>query len=83
MDSELFYVPGSIRIEKVRMKEGPTPVYIAWKPDTAQSFTDTKELLRFVKWPKSTPTGQKIREWLDECEEVIAPEPNADTKMVV
>ena len=28
------------------------------------SFTDTKKLLAFIRWPKSTPTGQQIREWL-------------------
>ena len=32
---------------------------------TARLFTDTKALLKFVRWPKSTPTGEALREWLD------------------
>ena len=43
------------------------------------SFTDTKRLLAFIRWPKSTPTGTAIREWLasfDEKPEAPAPETN-------
>ena len=28
-------------------------------------FTDTKEVLKFIRWPKGTPTGDAVREWLD------------------
>jgi hypothetical protein len=44
-------------------------------------FTDPKVLLKFVRWPKSTPTGQALREWLQAWD---APEiePQAETKMV-
>ena len=31
---------------------------------TARPFTDTKQILRWVKWPKGTPTGDALREWL-------------------
>ena len=27
-------------------------------------FTEPTALLKFVRWPKSTPTGQALREWL-------------------
>ena len=47
----------------------------------AKSFTDAQELLAFIRWPKSTPTGQKIREWLDQWDEPEI-DPQAHTKMV-
>ena len=31
---------------------------------TAQTFTDEKALLKFAAYPKSTPTGVELREWL-------------------
>ena len=27
-------------------------------------FTDPEKLLKFVRWPKSTPTGAALRDWL-------------------
>ena len=39
-------------------------------------FTDTKKILRFIKWPKGTPTGDLLREWLasfDQKPEAPAP----------
>ena len=44
---------------------------------TARLFTDHKAILSFVKWPKSTPTGDALREWLssfDKKPETPAPE---------
>ena len=32
-----------------------------------------KEVLRFVKWPVKTPTGDARREWLDEIDKTGAP----------
>ena len=44
---------------------------------TARPFTDPKEIIKWVKWPKSTPTGDALREWLasfDEKPQTPAPE---------
>ena len=54
---------------------------------TAKLFTDSKAILKFVKWPKGTPTGDNLREWLASFEQkpqTPAPEddPTANTKMV-
>lgn len=46
---------------------------------TARLFTDPKAILKFVKWPKSTPTGDALRTWLasfDQKPEAPAPEAN-------
>jgi len=68
MKTELFDIPGALRIERIRPREGPSPVFNAWKPGTSQAFTDRKKLLKFCAWPKSTPTGQRLREWLDSLD---------------
>ena len=47
-----FFKPGSILIERQVPREGPSPVFIAWKPN-AQSFVDEKALLKFAAYPKS------------------------------
>lgn len=59
-----FYKPGSVFIEYQTPTEGPSPVWVCWKPGTSRGFTDTKALLKFAGWPKSTPTGIALREWL-------------------
>ena len=44
---------------------------------TARLFTDPKAILKWVKWPKSTPTGDALREWLasfDQKPQAPAPE---------
>ena len=46
---------------------------------SARPFTDTKAILKWVKWPKGTPTGDALREWLtsfEQKQETPAPELN-------
>ena len=73
MKTDLFHIPGSLRVERIKMREGPTPVFICWKPGISQTFVERKALLKFAAWPKSTPTGVKLREWLDSLEDAIEP----------
>tara|TARA_R100001443_G_scaffold109312_1_gene120541 strand:+ start:2791 stop:3060 length:270 start_codon:yes stop_codon:yes gene_type:complete len=89
MKRALFARPG-LRIERITPHEGPSPVWNAWKPHRAQAFTDTKNLLRFAAWPKSTPTGIELREWIDSFEtnppkqaEQNEVDPTADTKLII
>ena len=89
MKSALFTRPG-LRIERITPHEGPTPVFNAWKPNRSQCFTDTKKLLKFAAWPKSTPTGQELREWVSSFEidpptkaEQTEVEPNENTKVII
>lgn len=39
--------------------------FVCWKPNVSMLFTDRKALLKFIGWPRKTPTGDAIREWLD------------------
>ena len=68
MRSQQFNRPGSLQIERQIHREGPRIVWVCWKPNSAMSFTDTKALLAFAGWPKSTPTGQELRAWIDSVD---------------
>lgn len=74
MKTDHFIIPNSLYIEYQELREGPSPVYIAWKPNTSQSFHDTKSLLKFAQWPKSTPTGQQLRDWLSQFQPKLTPD---------
>ena len=77
------FTAGSLFIERTRMREGPPVVYICKSGFTSKSFTDTKQLLAFIRWPKSTPTGTAIREWLASFEQKAeAPTPELDMAKV-
>lgn len=86
MKNQLFEVPGSLRVEYQEHKEGPSPVYVVWKPGTCKAFQERGPLLKFAQWPASTPTGRRLRDWLDELQaappEALEALPEADTKMV-
>ena len=81
-----FCKPGSLIVEYQQHREGPTPVWVAWKPGISQSFTDTKALLKFCSWPKSTPTGVELREWIEAQECVVVEQseldPTENTKVI-
>ena len=73
-----FFKPGSVFIERQVPREGPSPVFIAWRPNSSQTFTDEKALLKFAAWPRSTPTGLELREWLRSFDGDTLPEPEHD-----
>ena len=77
-----FFKPGSILIERQLPREGPTPVYCAWKPHTSASFTDEKALLKFAAYPKSTPTGVELREWLRSFDGISIEEAELDVARI-
>ena len=64
MKSERFVAGGELWIERNRRREGPPVVYTVRAGTAARLFTDPKDILKFVKWPKNTPTGDALREWL-------------------
>ena len=72
MKRSRFHVPGSVIVERSLRREGPSPVFVAWKPRTSRLFYERKSLLKFCAWPASTPTGQELRQWLDSFEEAEA-----------
>ena len=67
--SDVFYIPNALSIQRVKSREGPAITFVVWNNNTSKIFSDKKEALKFIKWPKSTPTGQLIREWFDQFEE--------------
>ena len=83
MKTERFQ-SGQLIVERIQNREGPPVVYIAFNGKTARPFTDKKELLKFIRCPKSVPTGEAIRDWIDsfEPEAHDADDPTANTKLV-
>ena len=78
MKSERF-TAGQLFIERTKHREGPPIVYTVSNGLTSRLFTDNKRMLEFIRWPKSTPTGMAIREWLasfEQKQEAPAPELN-------
>jgi hypothetical protein len=58
------FIAGGLRVERRHDRWNGTS-YMAWKPHVSMLFTDPKELLRFIAWPKKTPTGDALRAWLE------------------
>ena len=72
MKSERFKGGTELFIERNRRREGPPIVYTVRVGDKAMLFTDPKKILRVAKWPKGTPTGDALREWLNSFAEADA-----------
>jgi hypothetical protein len=71
------FVGGQLFIERNRRREGPPIVYTVMNGTSARPFTDTKAILKWVKWPKGTPTGDALRDWFasfEQKQETPAPE---------
>lgn len=78
MKTERF-IAGELWIERCRRREGPEISYTVLSGNSSRLFTDHKMILRYVKWPKGTPTGDALREWLAAFEkEKPTPNPELD-----
>ena len=75
MAADVFLARG-LRIERRHDRWNGTS-YLAWRPHVSQLFTDTKELLVFVGWPKKTPTDDALRSWLNATPEPGPTQPEA------
>ena len=71
MKTVRFEKPGALMVEFKRMKEGPDH-FLVWTPGKSQICMDRKAVLRAVKWPIKTATGDALRAWLDEIQPVVA-----------
>lgn len=81
--TDKFSVPGSLTVERLKPKTGPSPIYLCWRPNLSVFALDIKAVVRFAKWPASTPTGAALREWLNAVPEEAVPEPNDNTKTII
>lgn len=78
MKSERF-TAGQLWIERNRRREGPPIVYTCMSSKSARLFTEPKALLKWLRWPKGTPTGDALREWFASFEqESQTPAPELD-----
>lgn len=83
MKSERFTAGKGLWIERTRHREGPPIVYTVYKSGSARPFVDHKAILRWVKCPKGTPTGDDLRAWFASFEQKPqAPAPELDMAKV-
>ena len=75
-----FRKPGALLVQYRKPREGP-PSFLVWRPDSSTICMDRKALLTHIKWPVKTPTGDELREWLDELE-AEEPAPVAELDLV-
>ena len=61
MKRERFERP-SLWIETSRDWDGRW--FVAWRPHVSQGFRDPKVMLRWIGWPRKTPTDEALRAWL-------------------
>ena len=81
MTESTFTAGAGLYIEhRTNKKEGSRIYYVVRSCHSSMLFTDKTALLRWVKWPKSTPSGARLREWLDEWEQADSPVP-AETEV--
>ena len=74
MPESTFRAGAGLYIEhRTNRKEGPRVYYVVRCCHSSMLFTDKTALLKWVKWPKSTPSGVRLREWLDEWEQADNP----------
>ena len=66
MTQDFFSGPG-LRIQR-QFDRWNGALYLAWKPEVSMCFRDRKALLKFCAWPAKTPTGDRLREWLNSFE---------------
>lgn len=71
MKDDKFIVPNSVGIWRLRQREGPPICYIVHRMDlkSTRQFHNAENALKYVNWPKSTPTGQLIRDWFNQFTE--------------
>ena len=66
-----FKRANALRVTYRKPREGP-PSYLVWVPHASFICLTAADVLKAVKWPKYTPTGAALREWMDEMEGVSA-----------
>jgi hypothetical protein len=82
LDNSKFVVPGELYIHRFLAREGPPVYYIVWNKQSSKVFTDQKAILKHIKWPIKTPTGDAIREWFTQFEDPTAAEKELDMSRI-
>ena len=78
-----FEVPRSLWVERVQLRDEPAPYYVCWRPHLSTFAEDAKAVLRFARWPASTPTGAALRQWLNAEPAPAVEEPNDNTRTII
>tara|TARA_R100001463_G_scaffold47699_1_gene96723 strand:+ start:610 stop:876 length:267 start_codon:yes stop_codon:yes gene_type:complete len=69
MAAKEFRRANALSVTYRKAREGP-PSYLVWEPHKSYICLTSSDVLKAVKWPKYTPTGAALREWMNEVEGV-------------
>ena len=69
MRTDIFYVPRELTIQRVKSREGAPISFVVWQKNSSRVFDEKTAAIKHIRWPKSTPTGQKILDWFDQFDE--------------
>ena len=69
MRTDIFYVPSELTIQRVKSREGPPITFVVWQKNSSRIFAEKSAAIKHIRWPKSTPTGQKIIDWFEQFDE--------------
>ena len=67
MASQQFRRGAALWITYRKPREGP-PSFLVYVPPASFICMTGSDVLKAVKWPKYTPTGTALREWLETIE---------------
>ena len=68
MKSDKF-ISGDVGVWRYRQREGPPICYIVHKKNSTRAFSCKEDALKYIKWPKSIPSGVAVREWFDQFDD--------------
>ena len=68
MKNNVFHIPGLVRIEYQRHREGPKDVFVLWVPNTARSFQSKDALTQhFIDHPdllQTADNAESVLGWM-------------------
>ena len=71
MKPHRFEKGSDLQITWRQPREGPAS-FLIYTPGCSQIALTRKQVLKAARWPAKTPTGDALRQWLDEIETIAS-----------
>ena len=71
MKPHRFEKGSDLQITWRQPREGPAS-FLIYTPGCSQIALTRKQVLKAARWPAKTPTGDALRQWLDEIEAIAS-----------
>ena len=77
MKPHRFEKGSDLQITYRQPREGPAN-FLVYRPHVSQIALTRQEVLKAARWPAKTPTGDALRQWLDEIEAIAFSSPSSE-----